>query len=171
MWENSRGDQYAFRMEWRNGKRVRIDMAREILGLSRSPGYGGDKADHINHNTLDNRKMENLRVANSFQSQANRRIYCNSHQRFKCTKKDWNQYTSSVRSKGLGVWFSVPVEVEAALMYNYAAYLIWGEYAELNVIPEDEMPTWERQWELYDMVIAKLRAKNVPFDESRIAQR
>ena len=36
-----------------------------------------------------------------------------------------------------------------------------GEYAYLNIIPEDEMPTVERQWEIYDMICEKLRQKGI----------
>lgn len=51
------------------GKRFTISMSREILGLVK-----GDKrqADHINHNTLDNRES-NLRIVTCQQNQFNRK--------------------------------------------------------------------------------------------------
>jgi hypothetical protein len=85
-------------------------------------------------------------------------------QRFKGITKNLrgNKYQSHIKINGLHVQFPSATEVESALMYNYAANLIQGEYAELNVIPDDEMPTYERQWQLYDMVVAKLRLKGFP---------
>lgn len=52
-----------------NNKWCLISMHREILGLSK-----GDKrqADHINHNTLDNREA-NLRIVTNSQNHYNRR--------------------------------------------------------------------------------------------------
>lgn len=162
---NSSGDRYAYRTEYQGKKKTTIYMAREILGLSRSPGNGGDKADHINHNTLDNRRS-NLRPATPSQSTAHTRGW-SSTQRFKCTRKSGNQYESHIGIDRLDIWFSaVSTEVEAALKYNYAAWLVYQEFAELNVIPEDEMPTVDRQWELYDTVVARLRAYGFPCEDA-----
>lgn len=168
----SGGSYCAFRKEYQGGKQTTIYMAREVLNLSRNPGHGNDVADHKNHDTRDNRE-ENLRVATSSQSSMNIRRY-GSSQGFQGIIKNTNggQYLARICIEDLRVCLhSVPKKVEAALMYNYGADLVFGEYACLNVISDDEMPTLERQWELYDMVIAKLREKNVPFDESRVSSR
>ena len=52
-----------------DGKRIKVSMAREILGLKR-----GDKlqADHRDHNTLDNRRA-NLRIVTCQQNHFNRK--------------------------------------------------------------------------------------------------
>ena len=52
----------------KNGKRYLISMAREILGLK----YGDKKqADHKDHNTLDNNRL-NLRIVTNQQNHFNR---------------------------------------------------------------------------------------------------
>ena len=69
-WNKSMKSFYAIRSS-RNidGKHYTIYMAREILGLKK-----GDKrqADHINHNTLNNRRL-NLRIATCQQNHFNRK--------------------------------------------------------------------------------------------------
>jgi hypothetical protein len=149
-----------------NRKTTTIYMSREVLGLPRNPGHSGDVADHKNHDIRENTK-ENLRPATRSQNRMNQINYNNE---FKGVFLHRKKHVAHIRVSGSSVKFtSVSIKVEAALMYNYGADLVYGEYAELNIIPEDEMPTVERQWELYYMVIAQLRKKNVLFDESRIA--
>src|SRR5580693_5994510 len=53
-----------FRMS--DGRRRRIEMARYIMNPP--PGF---LADHKNHNTLDNRRSRNLRIATRFQNRIN----------------------------------------------------------------------------------------------------
>lgn len=67
-WDKDVKSFYAIRnSKIKNGKRNRISMAREILELRH-----GDKhqADHINHNTLDNRRMK-LRIVTNQQNHFN----------------------------------------------------------------------------------------------------
>ena len=152
-----------------NGKHVVVSMAREILGLPLGAGRGGDEADHEKHDTLDN-TLDRLRVATHAQNSANRRSY-RVRCRFKGTSPNGSGFDASICSNYQRVCFpTMRLEVEAALMYNYAAYLLHGEYAELSVIPEDEMPTYDRQWGLYDMVVAKLRDKGFPCVDALIRQ-
>jgi hypothetical protein len=136
-------------------------MAREILGLLSGAGNGGDKGDHRDlYNTLKNTR-DNLRVGNSFQSLANRRNF-NNLCRFKGIQQTGSGFRARVCYNYQAIEFqTVKTDVEAALMYNYAAYLLHGEFANLNEILEDEMPSYERQVELYDMVFDKLRRKGV----------
>ena len=67
-WSRTAKSYYAVRSSKRiNGKQYNISMAREILGLKH-----GDKrqADHINHNTLNNRRL-NLRIVTHQRNQWN----------------------------------------------------------------------------------------------------
>jgi len=69
-WIKSTKSYYAYRRsKIINGKRHSISMAREILGLKK-----GDKLqpDHINHNTLDNRRY-NLRIVTHQQNHWNQK--------------------------------------------------------------------------------------------------
>jgi hypothetical protein len=70
-WHVSKGNGHTFyaRSEARkNGIRRRFSMHREIMGISKDHSK---IIDHINHNTLDNRKV-NLRIATYSENQANR---------------------------------------------------------------------------------------------------
>jgi hypothetical protein len=63
-WSMSKG--YADRTTWTGGKRLHMLMHRALLGL----GPGDPDVDHVNGDTLDNRRV-NLRVANHSQNQQN----------------------------------------------------------------------------------------------------
>ena len=141
-----------------NGKIVHIYMAREILDLPPGSGKGGEEADHENHDTKNNRRC-NLRVATPSQNGANRRKL-GVQSRFKGVRVHGSGFMAQIRYDGQLVWFlKMRLETEAGLIYNYSANILFGEFAHLNIIPEDEMPTVERQWELWDLVVEKLKVK------------
>jgi hypothetical protein len=135
-------------------------MAREVLRLPWVAGPGGDQAEHRDHQTLKNTK-DNLRKATSSQNNANR-IKTGVRCQFKGIRPNGLGFLAKIVYNNQCVQFqTVRTDVEAALMYNYAAYLLHGEFANLNKILEDEMPTYERQLELYEMVLKKLREVNI----------
>ena len=138
-----------------NGNRVNVLMAREILGLLPGVGNSGDQADHKNHDTQNHRRY-NLRIVTPSQNNVNTRKK-GSQSRFRGVVPHRYGFWSHISYHGYHIYFPlVKFEAEAGLMYNYAANLLFGEFANLNVIPEDEMPSEERQCELWDMVVAKL---------------
>jgi hypothetical protein len=135
-------------------------MAREILGLPRGAGHGGYEADHVNHDTLKNTR-DNLRRATHSQNIANGKTFNNSC-RFKGINLSGSGFQTYITYNYQCIRFpTVRIDVEAALVYNYAADLLFGEFANLNQIPEDEMPSYERQCELYEIVLKKLSAKGL----------
>lgn len=108
-----------------------VKMHREIMGIV----LQRDKVvDHINHDGLDNRKV-NLRVCDGYQNQGNRRKkkLCASKYKGVCWGyKKWRAYIKTAGKRiELG---SFLLEDDAARAYNEAAVKYFGEYAHLNVI-------------------------------------
>lgn len=115
------------------GKQGAIEMQRQIMNFPK-----GKVVDHINGNTLDNRKC-NLRICDRNQNAMN-----NSGKRFKKypTKykgikwdKSRNKWAVSIqvnkKTKYIGRYDS---DIEAAKAYNEAAIKFYKEFANLNKI-------------------------------------
>ena len=114
---------YAIRIQ--NGKK--IFMHKVILGISDMQG------DHINTNSLDNRRV-NLRPATSKQNAANRNKHRNGRQLSSQYKGvSWDKRTDKWRAKivtqYLGYFTS---EIDAARAYDAAALDRFGEFARPN---------------------------------------
>ena len=149
---------YVFRQEYTKGKVLHIQMAREILGLPRGSGHGDDEADHINHDTRDNRRMENLRVATSAQSKRNRRQEASALCRFKGIYRYRDGFMSRVMYNGERLYLGTfNVDTEAALAYFYATNSLDEEYFYNSEIPVNEMPSEARQEEIWQLVLSRLR--------------
>jgi hypothetical protein len=147
-----------------------IYLAREILGLPRATGYSADIADHKNHDTL-NHGRENLRIVTASQSTMNQRPRRGIKCKFKGVSQQLNgTFHAYIKADDFRVSLpTVKTNIEAGLMYNYVANILFGEFAYLNDIPEDEMPTWERQNELLQMVVTKLNEKGYDVGEWELA--
>jgi hypothetical protein len=105
-----------------------ILMHREIMGLKQHDGL---VVDHINHNSLDNQKV-NLRVCTQQQNSWNRKV--SVKRRFKGVSKvrvnTWlATITHNRKLYRLGFYDS---ELKAAKAYNIKAQKLFGEYACLN---------------------------------------
>ena len=103
---------------------------RLIMGLVPNDGF---EVDHINHNTLDNRR-ENLRVCTKSENQRNKRSMPGTS-KFKgvfwhSAARKWAAcITESGRNKYIGVF---NVEEDAARAYDREALLLYGEFAYMN---------------------------------------
>ena len=122
---------YAARVECKNGKRKPIYMHRIILGL----GFGDKhQGDHINHNKLDNRKI-NLRTVTHQQNAMNGLPHKDGTSKHKGVgwHKGIRRWTARISvnrgQKHLGCFID---EDDAARAYNKAAEELFGEYAGLN---------------------------------------
>ena len=117
-----------------NGKQKTYRFHRLLLGVTDRK----IEVDHINHNGLDNRR-ENLRVCDRNQNQANARPGSNQSSVYKGVyfKKNRShrptpwiaQIQVDLRQIHLGCFST---EEEAALAYNRAALIYFGEFAFLN---------------------------------------
>ena len=115
----------AVRNNWINGKNSHVKMHREIMG-----NPTGKQIDHINHNSLDNRKV-NLRIVTGSQNQMNRKIQKNNTSgypgiSFHKPTNSWNP-TIKVNNKVISLKYfktlSDAIEVRRAAEEKY-----FGEY-------------------------------------------
>lgn len=97
----------------------------------------GKVSDHINGNTLDNRKV-NLRICTKLQNQYNQKKHKRAtHSQYKgvtfrkeLKSKPWEAFIyNGGKGRRLGYFAT---EIEAAQAYNKAAKKAYGEYARLN---------------------------------------
>jgi hypothetical protein len=124
---------YAYRRhDWDNAKRRWkhiVWMHREIAKPA-----GGLDVDHIDYNTLNNRK-ENLRCCSRSQNLAhNRRAIGATGFRGVTLTKDGSKapYKTQFRGKCIGTFFDAK---DAAYAYDAAAIKEFGEFAKLNFPP------------------------------------
>jgi hypothetical protein len=102
--------------------------------IMRAPA--GMPVDHINQNTLDNREC-NLRVCKMAENTRNTRSHRDSRHKYKGVYKSpgVKKFSSQIMKNGkvffLGCY---DTDIDAALVYNGAAKLLFGEYAYLNQI-------------------------------------
>ena len=124
------GLKYASRRERReNGKSRRVYLHRLLMGLE-----PGDKreVDHVNHNTLDNRRL-NLRVVTGAQNRYNRRSMGKNKSGFKGVHKNHNRWAAEIRINGKAKFLGNFVNPEDAhRVYREAVILHHGEYACLE---------------------------------------
>ena len=124
----------------KGGKQKVVWMHRDIMQAGQ-----GEFCDHVNHNGLDNRKV-NLRVATRSQNAQNRRKpNVKSKSKYKglsWNKRDkrwWARIQVNGRQKFLGLFED---EAEAAKAYGRAARKYHGEFAVLNFEGKQALINW-----------------------------
>lgn len=94
------------------------------------------RIDHINHDGLNNQKL-NLRPCTQSQNLSNLRKMSSATSSYKGvgwskrSKKWWAKLTKNYKTINLGLFDS---EEEAALVYNNAANKYFGEFANVNIL-------------------------------------
>jgi hypothetical protein len=121
---------YAYRFVGNESRRY-ISMHREIMGVSDAELV----IDHINHNGLDNRKV-NLRVCTNTENLMNRRPNKNTTSKYVgvsfCKKGQKWLARIKVDSKAINLGY-YKTEIEAALARDAAARKYFGEFANINI--------------------------------------
>lgn len=116
----------------KKGQKNYIYMHRLIMNAKK-----GFVVDHINHNSIDNRK-ENLRVCTHKDNIRNSKSTKNSTSKYLGVswanrERRWRSViTVDSKQKYLGVY---KTEEAASLAYNEASIKYFGEFANLNIIP------------------------------------
>lgn len=113
------------------GKEKTVQLARLIMGEPE-----GKLVDHINGNTLDNRKC-NLRIADKRTNAQNMRANVNTTSKYKGVSYDKfrNKWRANIKVDNKQTYLGrFETEEEAAIAYNEAAEKYFGEYARLNII-------------------------------------
>jgi len=112
-------------------KRIRLSMHRLILGLE----FGNKKqTDHINHDTLDNRRS-NLRIVTTAQNQHNGRLLSNNNSGFRgvSLNKQTRKWIAQIKVSGKQIYLgSFKEKYKAAKAYDEAARKYHGKYACTN---------------------------------------
>jgi len=133
--KNCRGKIYIYRHAWIEDKKNFLAMHRSIMNPSKDM-----QIDHINGNTLDNRRS-NLRICTASQNLQNQKIRsynCSSKYKGVCFDKATNKWRAQImfdkKIKHIGFY---KIEEDAARAYNNKAKKWYGEFANLNKLERD----------------------------------
>lgn len=125
----------AARTDRSNGKKT-VYMHRQIMGVTNRLIF----VDHINHNTLDNRR-KNLRLCSNAENRRNSLPNKNTSSRFKgvCWHKENKKWHAKIKKDGkslhVGIYKS---EKHAAIAYDGAARALFGRFASINIVDKGD---------------------------------
>jgi hypothetical protein len=131
--KNTYGGFLARRSTFIDGKHGKVWMHRFLLGLKKGDNMVGD---HINHNTLDNRRF-NLRKCTQGQNLCNMSPNKNTSSQYKGVSfnKQCRKWDARISKNGVQHCLQLfETEELAALAYNEKAKELHGEFAHLNKI-------------------------------------
>jgi hypothetical protein len=129
-----------------NGKTIK--MHHEIIDVP--PSF---VCDHINHNTLDNRKC-NLRICTPAQNTRNQIPGLRGTSRYKGVSwhKEKRKWQANIRYNNEYIHLGYfDYEQDAAIAYDDMAIELFGPFACLNIHWRPEITEWMRQCYLFEM--------------------
>lgn len=113
---------------------IKKTRKKEMLHRAIMKAKKGEQVDHINGNTLDNRK-ENLRICTHAENIRNRNQRKNSNTKYKGVFKSGKKWGASIGYENERYYLGVfKTQEEAAIAYNKAALKYHGEFALLNTV-------------------------------------
>ena len=128
-WTPNQRDFYAIRDKMANRKRIQIRMSRFLINAEK-----GQIVDHINHNTLDNRK-NNLRICNRKENAQNMKKPSSNKSGYKGVSwfKTRNKWRVAIVFNGKQIHAGYFENIlDAAKAYNAAATKFFGKFAHIN---------------------------------------
>jgi len=108
------------------GRKPTILMHRVIMDAPK-----GVDVDHINHNTLDNRR-DNLRLATRSENNRNQRPRLGCSSKYKGVSLENGRWVASIELNYRRRLGSFDLEVDAAKAYDKAARALFGKFAYPN---------------------------------------
>lgn len=116
----------------KSGYAVRVPYKQMAIYMHRFITNSPERmeVDHINGNSLDNRKL-NLRICTRQQNMQNSKVKTGSKSIYKGVNPQGKKWMAIIQRKYLGTFNS---EIEAAKEYNKEAIKRYGQFAKLNII-------------------------------------
>jgi hypothetical protein len=132
-WVGKRGSKYGYaeRTQRIRGRQTHIKLHRLLANAKK-----GEQVDHINGDSLDNRR-ENLRLCSQSQNNANRKILTTNKSGYRGVS--WSNHAKKWRTvfkvnseqRHLGYFDNIR---DAAKAYNLEAKKYFGDFANLNIL-------------------------------------
>lgn len=122
---------YAMRLVKEKDKTTSDRLHRFIMN------YPNSFVDHINNNSLDNRK-QNLRICNMAENCRNQKRHKDNISGYKGVDFSNNKWKARIRFNYKSIYLGYyETKEQAAIAYNIAALKYFGEFAQLNNIWKD----------------------------------
>lgn len=128
--KNGKNDAY-YALRWDNCSNKHVRMHRALMEVTSEL-----IVDHVNHNTLDNRKS-NLRICNKTENCRNQRLRLQNTSGYKGVSyhKNHKKYEAKIKYNGKRLFLGYyETAKEAAISYNEKAKELFKEFAWINPI-------------------------------------
>lgn len=102
--------------------------------------------DHINYYDVSNNTEENLRISNGSNNSHNKKKKDNASSKYFGVSILKRRWLASICKNGVNYTLGIyNIEVKAAIAYNIKAKELYGEFARLNTIPDEDIVKYEKE--------------------------